>query len=181
VATVFGSERLTIAMALTPFFGGGRGGRNDIFDPWEHGFWDPWRNFDSVWDRLVPFDHRSLLAGRDMSSLQAVVNTNVDWRETPESHIFKADLPGLERGDVKVTVEGNRTLEISGERTREEENKTDTWHRVERSYGKFSRRFHLPDDANVEAVNAKVENGLLTVTVPKIKKTEREVRVVDIN
>ncbi len=91
------------------------------------------------------------------------------------------NIAGLERGDVKVTVEGNRTLEISGERTREEENKTDTWHRVERSYGKFSRRFHLPDDANVEAVNAKVENGLLTVTVPKIKKTELEVRVVDIN
>ncbi|CAK9231837.1 unnamed protein product [Sphagnum troendelagicum] len=149
-------------MALTPFFGGGRGGRNDIFDPWEHGFWDPWRNFDSVWDRLVPFDHRSLLAGRDMSSLQAVVNTNVDWRETPESHIFKADLPAVSA--------------LARKRT-----KTDTWHRVERSYGKFSRRFHLPDDANMEAVNAKVENGLLTVTVPKIKKTEREVRVVDIN
>jgi len=90
-------------------------------------------------------------------------------------------VPGLQKEDVKVTLEGDRTLQISGERTREQEKKTDTWHRVERSHGKFLRRFRLPDNANVESVNAKVENGVLTVTVPKTKKAEPEVRVVNID
>jgi HSP20 family protein len=87
---------------------------------------------------------------------------------------------GLQKEDVKVTLEGDRTLQISGERTREEEKKTDTWHRVERSHGKFLRRIRLPENANVESVNAKVDKGVLTVTVPKTKKTETEVRVVNI-
>jgi HSP20 family protein len=87
---------------------------------------------------------------------------------------------GLQKEDVKVTLEGDRTLQISGERTREEEKKTDTWHRVERSHGKFLRRFRLPENANVESVNAKVDKGVLTITVPKTKKTEPEVRVVNI-
>jgi HSP20 family protein len=90
-------------------------------------------------------------------------------------------VPGLQKEDVKVTLEGDRTLQISGERTREQEKKTDTWHRVERSHGKFLRRIRLPDNANVESVNAKVENGVLTVTVPKVKKAEPEVRVVNID
>ncbi|CAK9223976.1 unnamed protein product [Sphagnum troendelagicum] len=154
-------------MALTPFFGSGR---NGVFDPFDLGFWDPvdsWRS--NFFGRNV---------GRDV---QAVASTRIDWVETPEAHVFKADLPGLQKEDVKVTLEGDRTLQISGERTREQEKKTDTWHRVERSHGKFLRRFRLPDNANVESVNAKVENGVLTVTVPKAKKAEPEVRVVNID
>ncbi|KAH9560186.1 hypothetical protein CY35_06G093700 [Sphagnum magellanicum] len=153
-------------MALTPFFGSGR---SSIFDPFEPGFWDhPWS---------------SALVGKNLGKedVQAVASTRVDWVETPEAHVFKADLPGLQKEDVKVTVEGDRTLQISGERTREEEKKTDTWHRVERSHGKFLRRFRLPRNANVESVNAKVENGVLTVTVPKTPQPEREVRVVNID
>jgi HSP20 family protein len=88
---------------------------------------------------------------------------------------------GLEKDDVKVTLVGDRTLEISGERTREEEKNTDTWHRVERSHGKFLRRFRLPENANVEAINAKVQNGVLTVTIPKTpKKPEHEAKVVKV-
>jgi HSP20 family protein len=156
-------------MALTPFFGSGP---SSIFDPFESGFWDrpvdPWS---------------SGLFGKNLGKedVQAVASTRIDWVETPEAHVFKADLPGLQKEDVKVTVEGDRTLQISGERTREEEKKTDTWHRVERSHGKFLRRFRLPHNANVESVNAKVENGVLTVTVLKTQQPEREVRVVNID
>jgi HSP20 family protein len=154
-------------MALTPFFGGN--GRNSILDPFDLAFWDPVDSWPSS------FFGRNV--GRDV---QAVASTRIDWVETPEAHVFKADLPGLQKEDVKVTLEGDRTLQISGERTREEEKKTDTWHRVERSHGKFLRRFRLPENANVESVNAKVDKGVLTVTVPKTKRTEPEVRVVNI-
>ncbi len=105
----------------------------------------------------------------------------VSLRPLPDCEILCSWVPGLQKEDVKVTLEGDRTLQISGERTREQEKKTDTWHRVERSHGKFLRRFRLPDNANVESVNAKVENGVLTVTVPKAKKAEPEVRVVNID
>jgi hypothetical protein len=69
------------SMALTPFFGGN--GRNSIFDPFDHGFWDPVDSWPSS------FFGRNV--GRDV---QAVASTRIDWVETPEAHVFKADLPG---------------------------------------------------------------------------------------
>jgi hypothetical protein len=67
-------------MALTPFFGSGR---NGIFDPFDLGFWDPVDSWPSN------FFGRNV--GRDV---QAVASTRIDWVETPEAHVFKADLPG---------------------------------------------------------------------------------------
>ncbi|KAH9551774.1 hypothetical protein CY35_09G030100 [Sphagnum magellanicum] len=154
-------------MAVTPFFGRGR---NNFLDVFELGVFDPVDHW--------PNSFLGKNAGKDV---EAVANTRVDWVETPEAHVLTADLPGLEKDDVKVTLVGERTLEISGERTREEEKTTDTWHRVERSHGKFLRRFRLPENANVEAINAKAQNGVLTVTIPKIaKKPEHEVKVVKV-
>ncbi|KAI5386679.1 hypothetical protein KIW84_072997, partial [Lathyrus oleraceus] len=97
----------------------------------------------------------------------AFVSTQVDWKETPEAHVFKADLPGLKKEEVKVEIEDDRVLQISGERNVEKEDKNDEWHRVERSSGKFMRRFRLPENAKTEQVKASIENGVLTVTVPK--------------
>jgi hypothetical protein len=67
-------------MALTPFFGSGR---NGVFDPFDLGFWDPVDSWPSN------FFGRNV--GRDV---QAVASTRIDWVETPEAHVFKADLPG---------------------------------------------------------------------------------------
>uniref|UniRef100_A0A6V7QWZ8 SHSP domain-containing protein n=1 Tax=Ananas comosus var. bracteatus TaxID=296719 RepID=A0A6V7QWZ8_ANACO len=90
----------------------------------------------------------------------------------PEAHVFQADLPGLKKEEVKVEVEEGNVLRISGERTREQEEKTDTWHRVERSSGKFLRSFRLPDNAKTDEVKATMENGVLTVTVPRRSRQE---------
>ena len=64
----------------------------------------------------------------------------VDWKETPEAHLFKVDVPGLKKEEVKVEVEDGGILQISGERSKEQEEKNDKWHRVERSSGKFVMR-----------------------------------------
>ncbi|KAK3183703.1 hypothetical protein Dsin_030989 [Dipteronia sinensis] len=114
-----------------------------------------------------------------------VLNTPTDWKETPEAHLFTADLPGLRKEDVKVEVveeAGSRLLQISGDRNNNMEKEDgdqnhEKWHRVERCHGKFLRRFRLPENANTDQVKASMENGVLVVTIPKqqVKKPEKKV------
>jgi HSP20 family protein len=95
--------------------------------------------------------------------------------------VFKADLPGLKKEEVKVEIEDDRVLQISGEKSVEKEDKNDQWHRVERSSGKFLRRFRLPENAKMDQVKANMENGVLTVTVPKEEVKKPEVKTIDIS
>ena len=95
--------------------------------------------------------------------------------------MFKADLPGLKKEEVKVEVEEDRVLQISGERNVEKEDKNDKWHRVERSSGKFMRRFRLPENAKMDQIKASMENGVLTVTVPKEEVKKPEVKSIEIS
>ena len=116
-----------------------------------------------------------------LDETSAFTNVHVDWKETPEAHVFKADLPGLKKEEVKVEVEEGRVLQISGERKKEEEEEGDKWHRVERSWGKFIRRFRLPQKAKLDHVKAVMENGVLTVTVPKEEVKKPEVKAIEIS
>ncbi|KAG1330660.1 16.9 kDa class I heat shock protein 2 [Cocos nucifera] len=150
--------------------------RSNIFDPLSLDVWDPFHGF--------PFDaFRSLSESRPsfVSETSAFANTHIDWKETPEAHVFKADLPGLKKEEVKVEVEESRVLQISGERSREKEDKNDKWHRVERTSGKFLRRFRLPENAKVDQVEATMENGVLTVKVPKEEDKKPEVKAIQIS
>ncbi|XP_052178108.1 17.3 kDa class I heat shock protein-like [Diospyros lotus] len=151
-------------MSLIPsFFGGRRGG---VFDPFSLDVWDPFREF--------PFPQ---LSGEN----SALVNTRVDWKETPEAHVFKADVPGLKKEEVKVEVEDDTVLQIRGERNVEKEEKNDAWHRVERSSGKFLRRFRLPGNAKMDEVKASMENGVLTVTIPKEEIKKPDTKAIEIS
>ncbi|XP_074574863.1 17.3 kDa class I heat shock protein-like [Curcuma longa] len=141
-------------MSIVPFGFGSRLG--SLFDPF---FIDPWEPFEGF-----PFESRLAFP---QSAFAAASGARVDWKETQEAHVFKADLPGLRKEDVRVEVEDGSVLQISGERSREREEKTDSWHRIERSSGKFLRRFRLPANAKADQVKAAMENGVLTVTVPK--------------
>ena len=87
-------------------------------------------------------------------------------KETKESYVFKADVPGLKEQDVEVSLTGNR-LTVTGKREAEKEEKTDTFYTYERSYGTFTRSFTLPDQADVEHVKAELKSGELTVVIPK--------------
>ena len=80
-----------------------------------------------------------------------------------------------------MQIEDDKVLQISGERNVEKEDKNDTWHRVERSSGKFMRRFRLPENAKVNEVKASMENGVLTVTVPKEEVKNHDVKAIEIS
>ncbi|XP_078446453.1 17.8 kDa class I heat shock protein-like [Wolffia australiana] len=147
------------------------GRRSNVFDPFSLEVWDPF--FDTL---------RSLSEAKPSSETSsAFASTNIDWKETPEAHVFRADLPGVKKEEVKVEVEEGRVLQISGERSREKEEKTDRWHRVERSSGKFLRRFRLPENARLDQVKAAMENGVLTVTVPKEEAKKPEIKAIQIS
>jgi HSP20 family protein len=157
-------------MAMIPSFFNNRRG-SSIFDTFSaFDIWDPLKDF--------PFTSPNSLISRENS---AFVNTRIDWKETPEAHVFVADLPGLKKEEVKVEIEDDRVLQISGERNVEKEDKNDTWHRVERSCGKFLRRFRLPENAKMDQVKASMENGVLTVTVPKEEVKKPEVKAIEIS
>ncbi|WRX33572.1 Alpha crystallin/Hsp20 domain - like 10 [Theobroma cacao] len=142
-----------------------------IFDPFSLDLWDPFKDF--------PFSSSSLTT--HAPEISAFANTRIDWRETPEAHVFKADLPGLKKEEVKLEIEDDRVLQISGERNVEKEDKNDTWHRVERSSGKFMRRFRLPENVKMDQVKASMENGVLTVTIPKEEVKKPDVKAIEIS
>ncbi|XP_002280935.1 18.1 kDa class I heat shock protein [Vitis vinifera] len=156
---------------ISSVLGGGR--RSNIFDPISLDIWDPFEGF--------PFSTTLANVPNSARETSAFVNTRIDWKETPEAHVFKADLPGLKKEEVKVEVEEGRVLKISGERTKEQEEKNDKWHRVERSSGKFLRRFRLPENAKMDEVKATMENGVLTVRVPKEEVKKPEVKAIEIS
>ncbi|URE43533.1 heat shock, partial [Musa troglodytarum] len=88
---------------------------------------------------------------------------------------------GVRREDIKVEVEENRVLRITGERKGEEEVEDEKWHRAERMAGKFWRQFRLPASADLDAVKAHLEDGVLRVTVPKlVEGTRRQPKLINI-
>ncbi|MBA0785393.1 hypothetical protein Gotri_025114 [Gossypium trilobum] len=119
-------------MSLIPSFFGNRRS-NNVFDPFSLDLWDPLKDF--------PVSTRS-------PETSAFVDARIDWRETPEAHVFKADVPGLKKEEVKVEVEDDRVL---------------------------------PENVKMDQVKASMENGVLTVTVPKMEVKKPDVKAIDIS
>ena len=101
----------------------------------------------------------------------------VDIYETPNELVVKADLPDVNEKDIDVRVENN-LLTIRGERKFEKSVSEESYLRVERTYGAFSRSFSLPNTVNAEAIGAEYKNGVLTVNLPKREESKpRQVKV----
>jgi HSP20 family protein len=90
----------------------------------------------------------------------------VDVEETTDAIIIRADLPGMDKSDINISVE-NRELTIRGERKNEVDEAKSNFHRVERTYGSFRRTFSLPANVQADKVDATYKDGVLEVSVPK--------------
>lgn len=95
----------------------------------------------------------------------------VDIQENADAYLFHAELPGMTKEDIHITLENN-VLRVSGERKFEKDAKKENYHRVERTYGTFTRTFTLPTQVEADKVMAAFENGILTITVPKAEQAK---------
>jgi HSP20 family protein len=108
-------------------------------------------------------------------AFRPVVNT----REANDAYYIEADLPGVKKGDISIDIDEN-ILTISGERRVEKEREEDEFYRVESVYGRFERSFSLPEDVDVEKIEAQMENGVLKVRIPKAQRVDKAPKKIEI-
>ena len=136
--------------------------------------WDPYRSllgFKRNMDRIFS-DYDD-----DAPTQTSTWSPAVDIFETKDNLVLRAELPGVDKKDVKINVENN-ILSISGERKFSDEIKRDDYHRVERTYGSFFRSFTLPTRVDNEKIEAGYRDGVLEISLPK--KEESKPRQIEI-
>ena len=128
--------------------------------------WDPFRELTSFRDQMNRMFEDTFFRGRSTDSALTAWAPAVDFYETENELVLKADLPDINEKDLDIRVENNM-FTLRGERRFEKTVSEDNHLRVERSYGSFSRSFALPNTVNTEQTQADYRNGVLTVRVPK--------------
>ena len=131
--------------------------------------WNPFREMEEIQNRFFgggfpSFPIRFPKNGEEFKLPDW--SPSVDITEDDQEYLFKADLPETKKDDVKVTIE-NGILHISGERNTEKEEKKRKFHRLERFFGTFERRFTMPEDADAAKIRAEFKAGVLQVHLPK--------------
>jgi HSP20 family protein len=136
--------------------------------------WDPFKELDELQGRLSTLFGRAPV--RTDSNRQEKM-TLVDWAplvdviESEKEYLVKAELPEVNKEDVKISVQDD-VLTLSGERSQEKEEKGKKFHRIERAYGSFSRSFTLPEDSDPVKITADFKSGVLTVHIAKSERAK---------
>ncbi len=112
-------------------------------------------------------------------TVRGLLKPSVDISENKDSYTIRAEIPGVDREEIKLQVEGD-TLIVSGEKKQEKESNEGGYHCVERSYGTFRRVLSLPEDADANKVSAKFKNGVLTLTVPRSGEAKKSLKNIEI-
>jgi HSP20 family protein len=129
--------------------------------------YDPFRDLRTLQDEVNRlFSTNITRAFGDEGIARGAWNPSVDIFENKDQIVLEAELPGMNREDFDLSVENN-VITLRGERRFEKKDEGDNYHRVERSYGSFTRSFTLPQTVSAEGAQAEYRNGVLRVTLPK--------------
>jgi HSP20 family protein len=143
--------------------------------------YDPFRDLRSLQDEVNRLFSSNLRAFGEEGIASGVWNPSVDIYENKDQIVLEAELPGVKREDFNLSLENN-VLTLRGERKFEKRADSDNYHRVERSYGTFTRSFTLPRTVDAETVTAEYTDGVLRVMLPKreeVKARRIEIKAVD--
>jgi HSP20 family protein len=147
--------------------------RRAEMEPWRFSdverMFEDW--FEDFWSRPFPRLSRPGFARLRPISLEAPA---LDVYEQKDDLIVKAEIPGLTKDEIDISLEGN-TLTIRGEKKKEEEVKEEDYYRCERTYGAFSRSIELPLAVHTDKVNATFKNGVLEIRLPKTEEAKKSV------
>jgi len=133
------------------------------------------RRFDLINEFFNTLETRNNEEPREVFDFIPAVNT----REGDDAYYVELDLPGIKKEDVEISVDKN-ILTIKGERKIKKEEKEEDYYRVESSYGTFSRSFTLPEKVNSEDIHATGENGVVEITIPKLKVEKDTAKKIEI-
>lgn len=135
--------------------------------------WNPWKELEEMEKRLTSVFGPSPSGVTDNKEAMSVAQWSplVDITEDEKEYIVKAEIPEMKKEDIKINVHDD-VLAITGERQYEKEEKGKKYHKVERAYGSFMRRFTLPEDADGSKVSAEYKDGILNVHLPKSEKAK---------
>jgi HSP20 family protein len=128
--------------------------------------WDPMRRLRDFFD-WDPFAEMTPFRGGEALTFQP----SFEVKETKDSYVFKADMPGVAEKDIDISLTDNR-LTVSGTRHCEERNEEERFYAYECAYGSFTRSFTLPEGIDAEHVSAELDNGVLTLVIPKRPETQ---------
>ena len=134
--------------------------------------YDPFRDLRTLQEEVNRLFSTNLTRGFGEEGIgRGAWNPSVDIYENKDHIVLEAELPGMNREDFELSVENN-VITLRGERQFEKKDDSDNYHRVERSYGSFTRSFTLPQTVSAEGANAEYRNGVLRVTLPKREETK---------
>jgi HSP20 family protein len=139
--------------------------------------WEPFRELMTLQDRMNRLFHETRARNDEDWALGGSWAPAVDIYEKDGNIVLKAELPGLDPKDVDIRVENN-VLTLRGERKLDNEVQQESYHRVERSYGSFSRSFTLPNVVDTGNIKAEYKDGVLRLTLPKREEAKpRQIQI----
>ena len=129
--------------------------------------WDPFRDLNTLQDRMNHLFEQANRGWRsDEPSATTAWSPSVDIFETEGEIIVQAEVPGMDREDIELSLENN-VLTLKGDRKFQKETKDENYRRIERSYGSFSRSFSIPAMVNEDKIRADYNEGVLSISLPK--------------
>lgn len=128
--------------------------------------YDPFRELRSLQDEMNRLFMTNFSRGEESDLMRGAWSPSVDIFENKDQIVLEAELAGMKPEEVEISIENN-VLTLHGERRFEKKDEGDNFHRVERSYGSFTRSFTLPPTVQSENANAEFENGVLRLTLAK--------------